>query len=90
MKTKWITQGISFSDAEFLASARRRADSLGLSLSDYVCRMIEEDIVRGGPLTIHPRERVNSAIKDGVARTVRRTARFVRKNPKPPAPTLSQ
>ena len=46
------TSGVSFRNKEFLEASKQRAESLRLSLSEYVCFLIDKDFEEGGPLII--------------------------------------
>lgn len=43
-KKKNTTMGVSFPDEELLNAAKRRADRLQMSLSAYVCTLLQEDL----------------------------------------------
>lgn len=59
---EYVTQSISFSPSQ-LAAARARADSLGLSLSQYVQVLVMNDILLRRPLRILSAEDVDSELQ---------------------------
>lgn len=48
-------QGISFESEDFLKEAKDRAESLGLSLSAYVCAVVRNDLASPGEIRLRPR-----------------------------------
>lgn len=48
-------QSISWRPAELLEEAKERAESLGLSLSKYVCMLVEKDLEAGGDMVLKER-----------------------------------
>ena len=50
----YTTASISF-DAELLALAKARADSLGMTFSEYVCRCLDKETSDGGDFVIRPK-----------------------------------
>lgn len=50
---KYNVQGISWRSREFLNVAKKRADRLGLSLSQYVNILVEKDLNTGGEFVLN-------------------------------------
>lgn len=83
---------VSFNDAHMLTRGKSRAKSMGLSFSQYICKLLKDDLSQGGPIVLTP-----SAEGAGVSSTgqetaalrsakgfVRHTARIAGKQPATP------
>jgi hypothetical protein len=49
-----------YADEEFHATVKSRAKSLGLNVSKYLHKLAEDDIQRGGSLTLNPKREKGS------------------------------
>ena len=52
---KYVTTSISF-DKQLLELAKARAESLGMTFSEYVCRCLDNETSSGGEFVIRPKQ----------------------------------
>jgi hypothetical protein len=48
----YLTFGVSFPDPKLLKDGKARAARLDLSFSDYICRLVREELERGGDFVL--------------------------------------
>lgn len=75
-KKVYATHGISWPDPQLLVEAKARAGRLGLSLSQYVNRLVKDDIDEGGNMILKdpPPAPPITGIPKAVKRTLAHTA----------------
>ena len=64
--------GTSWPDRSLLVAGKTRAKRLGLSFSKYVAKLVEDDLRKGGPLTIIPLDDVEPPSEE-VKKKLRKT-----------------